>query len=92
MASTKDYLDYILDLLKGIKGITYKKMMGEYILYKDGMIFGGIYDNRFLLKKNDLLSKEGMKEETPYPGAKQMLLVNSEDTDEIERLIYLCIL
>ena len=49
MPSSKDYLEYILDLLNEVEDISYKKMMGEYILYKDGIIFGGIYDNRFLI-------------------------------------------
>ncbi len=48
MPSSKEYLLYILDLLREVNGITYKKMMGEYILYKDSIIFGGIYDDRFL--------------------------------------------
>ena len=56
MASTKDYLDYSLDLLRDLDGITYKKMMGEYIFYYDGVIFGGIYDNRFLIKKTKSLA------------------------------------
>ena len=50
MASSKDYLDYILDQLSLIDGITYRPMMGEYILYCNGKIFGGIYDDRFLVK------------------------------------------
>ena len=52
MASTLDYLEYVLDLLNDFKDITYKKMMGEFLLYKNSIIFGGIYDNRFLIKKN----------------------------------------
>ena len=51
MPSSKEYLDYVLDLLREVPNISYKKMMGEYILYKDSVIFGGIYDNRFLVKK-----------------------------------------
>ena len=51
MASDKQYLDFILELLREISGITFKKMMGEFLLYKDGTLFGGIYDNRFLIKK-----------------------------------------
>ena len=50
MASSKEYLDYILDQLSLIAGITYRPMMGEYILYCNGKIFGGIYDDRFLVK------------------------------------------
>lgn len=50
MASTKDYLDYILEQLGGLEDITYRAMMGEYVLYFKGKVFGGIYDNRFLVK------------------------------------------
>ena len=87
MASNKDYLDYILDLLRELNGVTYKKMMGEYILYKDGKIFGGVYDNRFLVKKVAGLEIYKMKEQIPYPSAKPMLLVDSEDPDEIKEIV-----
>ena len=87
MASTKDYLEYVLDLLKDINGITYKKMMGEFILCKDGVIFGGVYDNRFLVKNVESLKKYNLKEQVPYPGAKAMLLVENEDPIEIEDII-----
>ena len=50
MASTKDYLDYILEQLSGLEDISSRAMMGEYILYYQGKVFGGIYDNRFLVK------------------------------------------
>ena len=87
MATTKEYLDYVLDLLRECKGITYKKMMGEYILYKDEVIIGGIYDNRFLVKKNKALEKYKFKEEIPYPGAKPMLLVDIEDVNKLKKLV-----
>ena len=87
MASSKDYLDYVLELLREVSGITYKKMMGEFMLYKDGVLFGGIYDNRFLIKKTKSLEGSGLKEQIPYPSAKPMLLVDSEDSDEIAELI-----
>ena len=87
MASSKDYLEYILELLRDVDGISYKKMMGEYILYKDNIIFGGIYDNRFLIKKTKSLESSGLKEQIPYPSAKPMFLVDSEDSEEIEQLI-----
>ena len=87
MSSSNDYLIYILELLREVDGISYKKMMGEYILYKDNVIVGGIYDNRFLLKKTESILGEGMREQIPYPGAKPMLLVDSEDSDEIKELI-----
>ncbi|MBR6331892.1 MAG: competence protein TfoX [Dehalococcoidales bacterium] len=87
MASTEDYLIYILDTLKGINGIYHKKMMGEYLLYKDGVLFGGIYDNRFLIKKTKSSDDLDLHEEIPYPGAKPMLLIDSEDLKEICEIV-----
>ena len=91
MASSKDYLEYVLDLLREISDITYKKMMGEYMFYKGDILFGGVYDNRFLIKKTKSLESSGLKEQIPYPSAKPMLLVDSEDPDEIKALISLAI-
>ena len=87
MASNQDYLLFVLELLREIRGISYKKMMCEFIIYKDGVIFGGIYDNRFLIKKTESIKDCGLKEQIPYPGAKPMLLVDSEDPDEIGQLV-----
>ena len=87
MASSKEYLIYVLELLREVKDITYKKMMGEYMLYKDGVLFGGVYDDRFLVKKTKSLEDSGLREEIPYPGAKPMLLVDSENIDEIAELV-----
>ena len=87
MASSKDYLTFILDLLREVNGITYKYMMSEYILYKDGIIFGGIYDDRFLIKNTKSVKDLGLKEQIPYPSAKPMLLVDSEDSDYIKELV-----
>ena len=91
MASSKDYLEYVLELLREVENITYKKMMGEYMLYKEDILFGGVYDNRFLIKKTKSLENSGLKEQIPYPSAKPMLLVDSEDPDEIKELIALVI-
>ena len=49
MASNIDYLNFVLELLREVDGITYRKMMGEFMLYRNGVIFGGVYDNRFLI-------------------------------------------
>ena len=87
MASSKDYLEFVLELLRNMDDITYKKMMGEYILYKGSIIFGGIYDNRFLVKKTESSLKLNLKEVVPYPTSKGMLLVDSEDPDEIEEMV-----
>ena len=89
MASSKDYLDYVLELLREVESVTYKKMMGEYMLYKEDILFGGVYDNRFLIKKTKSLENSGLKEQIPYPSAKSMLLIDSEDPDEIKRLVLL---
>ena len=92
MASSKDYLVYVLDeLLREVKDITYKKMMGEYLLYKDNILFGGIYDDRFLVKNTKSLKEYGFKEVIPYPSAKAMLLVDIEDPDEIKEIVSLLI-
>lgn len=88
MASTKDYLEYVLELLSNLDNITYKKMMGEYLLYADGILFGGIYDNRFLIKKTNSLENYNLEKEIPYPGAKSMYLIDIENKNEIDEIIY----
>lgn len=90
MASKKEYLDFILEQLSDIDGITPRAMMGEYILYCNGRIFGGIYDDRFLVKPVKA-AKELMPDaprELPYEGAKEMLLVeNVEDREFLAKLL-----
>ena len=81
MASSKDYLGFVLEQLSGLDEITYKAMMGEYIIYYRGKIIGGIYDDRFLVKPTNSV-KSLMPEansELPYEGAKEMLLVDDID-------------
>lgn len=81
MASTQEYLDFIMEQLNQIEYISYKKMMGEYILYFRGKVFGGIYDDRFLVKitkSSKQLILDGI-EELPYEGANPMLLVDNID-------------
>ncbi len=84
MASRREYLNYILDQLSGLSGITYRAMMGEYILYFNGRIIGGIYDDRLLVKpvKAALSLMPSAKKEVPYEGAKEMLLVEDVDNRE----------
>ena len=91
MASSIDYLEYVLDLLRNVKVITYKKMMGEFLLYKNNILFGGIYDDRFLIKKTKSVETLGLKEVIPYQSAKPMLFIDSEDPEEIDNLISLVI-
>lgn len=89
MASSKEYLIYVLDLLREEEGISYKKMMGEYILYKNNIIFGGIYDNIFLVKKTPSLKDKGLEERIPYPNAKAMCIIDNENPNEVSELIKL---
>ena len=94
MASSKDYLEYILDQLSGLDDISYRAMMGEYIIYYRGKVVGGIYDNRFLIKpvKTALAMMPDADLELPYEGAKEMLLVddveNKEFLQELLEAIY----
>ena len=90
MASSKEYLAFILEQLSGLDEITYRGMMGEYIIYYRGKIIGGIYDNRFLIKpvKSAVDFLPNATYETPYKGAKDMLLVdNIEDKEFLVQLI-----
>ena len=84
MASTKAYLDFILDQLSGLDEITYRAMMGEYIIYYRGRIVGGVYDDRFLVKptKSAAAMMPDAERELPYEGAKEMLLVDNVDDRE----------
>lgn len=87
MASNKAYLDFILDQLSELDGITWRPMMGEYILYCQGKIVGGIYDDRFLVKptKSALAMMPHAPRELPYDGAKEMLLVDNVENREFLR-------
>ena len=84
MASSKEYLDYVLDQLSDLEDITFRAMMGEYIIYYQGKIVGGIYDNRFLVKQtpSSLKLMPQASHELPYDGAKEMLLVEDIDNKD----------
>jgi len=84
MASSKEYLDFVLEQLSELDEITYKAMMGEYIIYYRGKIIGGIYDDRLLVKpvKSAISLLDDAKYELPYEGAKKMLLVDDIDNKE----------
>ncbi|MBR6297105.1 MAG: TfoX/Sxy family protein [Treponema sp.] len=84
MASSKEYLDFIMDQFLDLEDVTARKMMGEYIIYYRGKIVGGIYDDRFLVKPVPAavaLMPDAQKE-LPYEGAKEMLLVDNVDNRE----------
>ena len=84
MASSREYLDFILEQLSGLEEITYRAMMGEFIIYYKGKIVGGIYDNRLLVKpvKSAVSYMPVLSYERPYEGAKEMLLVDEVDNRE----------
>ena len=85
MASRKEYLEFILGQLSGLDGVSEKVMMGEYLLYYRGKLFGGIYDDRLLVKpvKAAMDRMPDAPRELPYPGAKPMLLVEEVDRKEL---------
>ena len=90
MASSKEYLDFILDQLSGLDEISYRAMMGEYIVYYRGRIVGGIYDDRFLVKptKSAVSMMPDADKELPYEGVKEMLLVdNVENREFLQELL-----
>ena len=89
MATTKNYRDYILEQLNLLDNITCKSMMGEYLLYYNGVLFGGIYDDRLLVKIVDSNKKYNMQESIPYENAKPMYLVDDVDNQELLRDIIL---
>ena len=89
MATTKDYRDFILEQLSLLDNITCKSMMGEYLLYYNNILFGGIYDDRLLVKIVDSNKKYHMQESIPYKSAKPMYLVDDVDNQELLRSIVL---
>ena len=86
MASSKAYLEFVLDQLSELENISYRAMMGEYIIYYQDKVIGGIYDDRFLVKptKSAVALMPDAERELPYEGAKEMLLV-----DDIENKSFL---
>ena len=90
MASGRQYLEYILEQLSGLSGVSHRAMMGEFILYYGGKVIGGIYDDRLMVKPTAsaraLMPKASM--EPPYSGAKDMLVVdNVDDRELLKRLV-----
>lgn len=90
MASSKEYLEFIIEQLSLLEDITYKTMMGEYIIYYRGKIVGGIYDDRFLVKqtKSSLKLMPDAELELPYEGAKEMLMVDEVDNKEFLKELF----
>ena len=89
MASSKGYLDFILEQLSDLEDISYRAMMGEYIIYYRGKVVGGIYDDQFLVKptKSAVAMMPNADMELPYEGAKEMLLVDDENRGVLRELL-----
>ncbi len=88
MSTTKEYKDFIIEQLHMLKPINCKSMMGEYLLYYDDILFGGIYDNQLLIKRVDSNKKYNLPEVIPYKGAKPMYFVDeSYFQDQVREII-----
>ena len=85
MASSKQFLNFILEQLKNLDNITYRPMMGEFLLYYNNLLFGGIYDDRLLIKKTNSNKKYNLPEEIPYENAKTMFMITNLDDKEYLR-------
>lgn len=83
MATSKEYKDFILEQLSLLNNITCKPMMGEFLLYYNDVLFGGIYDNRFLVKKTKTNESFNMNDAIPYETAKPMYMVENVDDKEL---------
>ncbi|MBO4869918.1 MAG: TfoX/Sxy family protein [Clostridia bacterium] len=90
MASDKEYLDFVTDQLSLLDGVTYRAMMGEYIIYLRGKIVGGIYDDRLLVKQTEAARRlmPYAPLELPYEGGKEMILVEEIDDREFLRTLF----
>ena len=82
MASSREYLDFVLEQLTDLDGIACRPMMGEYVLYYQGKVVGGLYDNRLLVKPTASVRAlmPDAPDETPYPGARPLLMVQNIDS------------
>lgn len=83
MATTKEYRDFVLEQLGLLNDVTCRAMMGEYLLYYNGILFGGIYDNQVLIKRVESNKKYNMPEQIPYKGAKPMYLIEDIENREM---------
>lgn len=89
MATSKNYLAFVLDQLSGLQEISHRAMMGEYVLYYRGKVISGIYDDRVLLKPTEAAEAviPDAERDIPYDGAKEMLLVDVDDKEALTQLI-----
>ena len=89
MATSKEYLAFVLDQLSGLPESSHRAMMGEYVLYYRGKVIGGIYDDRLLLKPTKAAERifPDAERDIPYEGAREMLLVDVDDKEALAKLI-----
>ena len=89
MASSKEYMEYVLEQLRDIDEISYRPMMSEYIIYCNDRVIGGVFDDRFLVKNTPSAAKllAGAPLELPYEGAREMRLADIDDRQLLNRLI-----
>ena len=88
MASSKEFKNFVLEQLRELDNLSCRPMMGEYLLYYNGVLFGGIYDDRFLVKITNSNKKYNLAKEIPYHGARPMFLVtNLDDIDYLCNLV-----
>lgn len=87
MPSSQQYFEYVEDLLREVPELSSRRMMGEYMLYSQGVYFGGVCDDRLLLKDVPAARERFTREELPYEGAKPMLLAESEDPHLLAEVI-----
>ena len=90
MASTQEYLQYCVDQLSPLE-VTARKMMGEYLLYTEGILWGGVYDDRLLLKITPSNADKGLAHEIPYAGAKPMYLLDASDRELLVQCVTSCL-
>ena len=88
MASSKEMKDFVLEQLRNLNNISIRPMMGEFILYYNAVIFGGIYDDRLLIKKTESNKEYNLTEIIPYKNAKPMYMIdNLEDEEYLKEII-----
>lgn len=88
MPSKKDFVEYIMEQLRLLEEIKLRPMMGEYLLYHKGKLFGGIYDERLLVKRTETNKKFNLKEEIPYTNAKPMYMISDlDDAEKIKEIV-----
>lgn len=93
MASSKDYLDFVLEQLSELDDISYRAMMGEYVIYYRGLVVAGVYDNRFLVKptKSAVAIMPNATKEIPYPKGREMLLVTDIEDRQLLRDLFIAV-